>query len=136
MEPSGRGGVTRTISRTPCDSGGNGSHKDGGRINGGAARNVEADPVQGGNSLPKAVACEITDGVSGKFSLVVLDAAGGESQGVGDLGGDFIQGGIEVALRNFQAVRRQAVDAAEVFEESGVALGTDVVEDAGDGFGE
>ena len=47
-----------------------------------------------------------------------------------------IQGGIKVALRDFQAVGRQAVDAAEVFEEGGVALSTDIVEDAGDSFRE
>ena len=47
-----------------------------------------------------------------------------------------IQGGLQIALRDFQAVGGQAVDAAQVFEESGVTLGADIVEDAGDGFRE
>ena len=62
----GAGGSYQNDLPDACDSGGNGSHKDGGRINGGAAGNVEADPVQGGNSLSKAVACEIPDGVLGQ----------------------------------------------------------------------
>ena len=62
-----------------CDSGRNGSHKDGGRINGGATGNVEADPVQGSNSLPEALACEIPDCVPCQLPLIVLDSAGGES---------------------------------------------------------
>ena len=79
MEPSGRGGSYQNNLSDASDSGGNGGHKDGGRINGGAAGNVEADPVQGGNSLPEAIACEIPDGVPGQLTLIVLDAAGGES---------------------------------------------------------
>ena len=72
----------------------------------------------------------------GQLPLVVLDASRGESQGVGDLAGDLIQSDIKVALRDFQAVGRKAVDAAEVFEESSVALSPDIVEDAGDSFRE
>ena len=88
------------------------------------------------DSLAEALACEIADGVPGQLTLVILDAAGGKSQGVGDIGGNLIQGGTKVALRDFQIVRGESVDAAEVVEESGVTFGTNVVEDAGDGFRE
>ena len=72
------------------DPGGDGCHQDGGWVDCGAARDVEARPFDGGYPLPETIAPELPDGVPGKLRLVGLDASSGESEGVGNVGRDFV----------------------------------------------
>ena len=61
---------------------------------------------------------------------------GGEPEGIGDVDRDFIQGFVQLGLGNFKAVEGEIVDTENIVKQGRVALGADVVEDAGYGVGQ
>ena len=116
------------------DLGGDGVHEDGGGVSGGAAGDVEAHPLNGGDLLAHDHAVAVDDeGIADLLFVEEPDVGGGFPENVQEFG---LHGGeclVDLSGGNFQGSQNCLVEPGGVLKEGLVAPGADVGDDGGDG---
>ena len=134
-EPSARVAVTTMISSTPSDGGGHRGVDHRGRQHGGSAGRVDAGAAQRRDDLSEAVLGEATRGVPLLDLVIAAHAAGGEGEGLDQLGRRVAERRVDLGPRHLDGFVARAVEALRVAGDRSNALAPHVLDDAGDRLG-
>ena len=116
------------------DLGGDGVHEDGRGVSGGAAGDVEAHPLDGGDLLAHDHAVAVDDeGISHLLFVEEADVGGGFPEDVQELGLHGLKGLVNLGGGDFQGSQLGLVKPGGVVEEGFIAPRPDVCDDGGDG---
>ena len=113
--------------------GGNRGHEHGRRISGPPTRHVAPGPVDRHGEAPDRAAVDVAGRLVQLGAVERLDAAGGDVEGVADIGGDPFERRSDLGRVDPKGVEVDAVELLRVPVERGVAVGTDGGEDRAHG---